>query len=251
MFPIIDADIDISVGFSVNNEIEYLGESIEETNHNNIKACASFCANRAGCNFFNYYASTKACLLFSETDGAIENKDCTTGMLNANCSNKFYPVAITSKIQFVINHYTDGFNIVPLEPMTPNSIEHLLSINSMMGPMGGKGDYWIDRQTQITESKLEDFSSHFVFELYWKHSFRVFEDTLSFSDATKFVETQISFIEDVITEHTKFIEKNVKTLLSQNKKALSGPFRKTFSTVTRLDWSPVYCQDTVVNGEKS
>ena len=155
MFPIIDADIDISVGFSVNNEIEYLGESIEETNHNNIKACASFCANRAGCNFFNYYASTKACLLFSETDGAIENKDCTTGMLNASCSNKFYPVAITSKIQFVINHYTDGFNIVPLEPMTPNSIEHLLSINSMMGPMGGKGDYWIDRQTQITESKLE------------------------------------------------------------------------------------------------
>ena len=107
-FPIIDADINISVGFTVNNDIEYLGESIEESIHDDVKSCASYCANRAGCNYFNYYSSQSKCSLYSDTNGAVENKDSTTGMLNSECGNKFYPVAITSKIQFVINHYTEG-----------------------------------------------------------------------------------------------------------------------------------------------
>ena len=56
VFPIIDTDIEISVGFTVNNNVEYIGDAIEQVEHDDIKACGKYCANRAGCNYFNFYA---------------------------------------------------------------------------------------------------------------------------------------------------------------------------------------------------
>ena len=171
--------------------------------------------NRAGCNYFNFYEATATCLMYSATDGARDNPNATSGEISDRCGTKFHPLLIESKISFVISNYVDGFHIVPIAPMTASSLTHLLNIESMMGPLGGTSDYWVDRNVQITGSLVTQKSSHYVFELTWKNFIRIFESQIV-SNPTTFAEAQIKFVSEAIQELARFIEKNIESRLKRD-----------------------------------
>ena len=189
--------------------------SIEGRTSNSRDVCAKACVNRAGCNYFNFYQATSTCLMYSATDGARENPNAQSGKISNRCGTKFHPLFIESKISFVISHYADGFHIVPIAPITAASMSHLLDIDSMMGPLGGTSDYWIDRKALITNSFQTLKSSHYVFELTWTNFIRIFESKIV-SDPTTFAEAQIKFVNEAIQEHAKFIEKNIESRLKKD-----------------------------------
>ena len=225
----------------MNRKVAYAGEPIDVQKFKDVRNCAKYCANRAGCSSFNFDHVNADCSIFRETDGGVINEDVTSGTLNPKCRSKFYPVGISSSTQFIIHHYTDPLAIVQNAPITAQMLMQVLAIETMMGPMGGKGDYWIDRDFKITVSDRSDSAAHFVFELTWHHYFRVFEDTLSNSNVTKFVEAQSKFVKGVIDDHTRFIEKNVRDLLNSgmklNKKEFTletFPSKDTFTIDTDI-----------------
>ena len=213
-FPIYDTDFNISVGFTMNRKVAYTGQVIDEQKFKDVRNCAKYCANRAGCSFFNFNLENFDCQIFMATNGGVENTNVISGGLSQACGSEFHPIGISAKTQFIVHHYTDSNNIVPLEPITAQTLKHMLAIETMMGPLGGKGDYWIDRDFTITKSERSEGAAHFVFELKWSHYFRVFEATLANSNVTKFVEAQSKFVKGVIADHTRYIEKNVRNLLN-------------------------------------
>ena len=212
-FPIYDSEFNISVGFTMTRQMAYSGEVIDVQKFKDVRNCAKYCANRAGCSYFSFNHQSADCSIFMETNGGVTNEDVTSGQLNPKCGSKFYPIGISSSTQFIIHHYTDPEAIVQNAPITANTLTALLALETMMGPFGGKGDYWIDRDFKITAVERTAGAAHFVFKLSWHHYFRVFEDTLSNSNVTKFIEAQSKFVKGVVDDHTRYIEKNVRSLL--------------------------------------
>jgi len=49
--------------------------------------------------------------------------------------------------------------------MSQRQMEHLVPIESMMGPSGGKGDYWIQRKATVTKYGTISSSTHALYEL--------------------------------------------------------------------------------------
>ena len=84
-----------------------------------------------------------------------------------------------------------------------------------------KGDYWIERSAQISQFGEVGSSTHAIFDVHWKHHFRVF-DSIYHETALEFLNTQVQFVMKMVGEHIDNIKNTVTRILSGGR--TNGPF---------------------------
>jgi len=91
----------VGIGFVFHPSLRFIGDRIETAFISDVNKCATKCANRAGCNYFNYDSQSLSCSLYSTIDGAVKDKNTTTsGMTHPGNCLKYYKRQNLSIMEF-------------------------------------------------------------------------------------------------------------------------------------------------------